>query len=188
MYAQQGGVREHRFFLRMAENQAGTNRPAGLCRHARARRDIPAMTRYLRRSYQSAYLSAISASSCPYQSSDTVSFVVMSCSDRLAFSIASLPHLTLHSLHHTEVPIALTALQSLQAEIPPAVGIQKVFAWAPRRHNFYTYLMSSDESVHGSTGLHTLAGNCFMNDLLVCSLQQNFPHHQQGLPDGLKGA
>ena len=109
MYAQQGGVREHRFFLRMAENQAGTNRPAGLCRHARARRDIPAMTRYLRRSYQSAYLSAISASSCPYQSSDTVSFVVMSCSDRLAFSIASLPHLTLHSLHHTEVPIALTS-------------------------------------------------------------------------------
>ncbi len=33
----------------------------------------------------------------------------MSCSDRLALSIASLPHLTLNSLHHTEVPIALTA-------------------------------------------------------------------------------
>ncbi len=60
-----------------------------------------------------ANVSAISASSCPYQPADTVSFVVMPCSDRSAFSSASLPHLTLHSLHHTEVAIALIASRDL---------------------------------------------------------------------------
>ncbi len=56
-----------------------------------------------------ANLSVISASSCPYQSADTVISVVMPCPYRSAFSSASLPHLTLHSLHHTEVAIALIA-------------------------------------------------------------------------------
>ena len=45
-----------------------------------------------------ANVSAISASSCPYQSAITISFAGMLCSDTSACSSASLPHLTLHSL------------------------------------------------------------------------------------------